>query len=215
MNNNNDIFLLGKQIKFDESEILYQFDVDEMIKRKENLTDYFQVMAGNWSISDGFLVGKEPENKGGIIYTNIPFNGDIIVTTYLKTALPTTRDVNAVWHSKWNKQTDYLGDSYVCGLNGWYEGKAGLERCGENGFYVGTSLYHYEPGKLVKMQFGSIGSHIFLLVDDKLIMEMDDPHPLTSGYVGISPYCTILEVKSVEVRKVKYQVRNEKYEPEF
>ena len=215
MKKTNDLLLLGKQIIFDESEVLFDFTASKLTKQHQKLEDYFKVMAGKWYLDGEYLIGEEPKNQGGIIYTNTPFEGNILVTAYLKTMLPATRDVNAVWHSKWDETTDYLGDSYVCGLNGWYEGKVGLERCGENGFYASTSLYNYKPGELVKMQFGSINNHIFLFVDDKLIMEMHDPTPLTNGYVGISPYCTVLMVKSLEVRKIKYIERTQKYEPEF
>ncbi len=215
MKKSRDLLLLGKKIIFDESEVLYDFSTSKLTKQNQQLEDYFKIKAGKWYLDGEYLIGEEPKNQGGIIYTNIPFEGNILVTVNLKTMLPSTRDVNAVWHSKWDETTDYLGDSYVCGLNGWYEGKAGLERCGENGFYASTSLYNYKPGELVKMQFGSINNHIFLFVDDKLIMEMHDPTPLTNGYVGISPYCTVLKVKSLEVRKIKYIERTQKYEPEF
>ena len=214
-NINNELLILGKKILVDKSELVYTFDSKSFKESNKSIEDYFIVKDGNWTFENDLLIGKETGNKGGIIYTNKSFPYDVLVTVYMKTILPATRDVNAVWCSNWDEKTNYLGDSYVCGLNGWYEGLAGIERSGENGFYVGTSLYKYEPGKTVKMQFGSISGHCFLFVDDKLIMEIHDPHPLTSGYVGISPYCTCLGIYKLEVRKIVYENRKQFYTPEF
>lgn len=213
MKKDNNLYILGKKILFEESPILYSFKATNLSEK--NISEYFDIKKGQWTIEDGYLIGKEPGNEGGIIYTNKKFTGDVIVTMYLGTCLPATRDVNAVWCSSWDEETDYLKDSYVCGLNGWYDGLSGLERCGENGFYVSTSLYKYKKGEIVKMQFGSINGHCFLFVNDELIIEMHDPHPLNKGYVGVSPYCTILKVKEIEVRQIVFTPREQRYEPEF
>ena len=204
----NEIVLLGKKILLDESDIVFEYH------GAPNFEDYFDVKLGNWSYIDGCLVGKELENRGGIIYVKERFDFDVMMTFKVATVLPATRDLNAVWCSNWNEETNYLGNSYVCGLNGWYENKAGIERCGDNEFYSGTSLYKYTPGEFVEITCGSINGHCFMFVDGVLICEYKDNFPLVGGFVGISPYCTQLKIKDVVVRKIKWEKYKQRYLPE-
>ncbi len=205
---NKEIKLLGKTINIDECEIVFEYHGEE------NYLDYFKVMAGHWRYIDHAIIGEEPLNKGGIIYINQEFDFDIMMTFKMATVLPATRDLNAVWCSHWDEKTDYLGDSYVCGLNGWYDGLSGIERSGEYGFYTSTSLYKYTPGTEVEITCGSINGHCFMLVDGVLITELFDNHPLVGGYAGFSPYCTRLKISDVVVRKIKYKPRHQMYELE-
>ncbi len=204
----NEILLLGKKILVDESEIVFEYHGEK------NWEDYFTVKAGKWRYDNGYLIGKELENKGGILYTKQSFAFDIMMTFKMASVLPATRDLNAVWCSQWDEKTDYLGDSYVCGLNGWYDGLSGIERSGAHCFYTSTSLYKYNPGEEVEITCGSINGHCFLLVDGILITELHDNHPLTKGYAGFSPYCTELKIKDVVIRKIKYLERHQIYYPE-
>ena len=43
---------------------------------------------------------------------------------------------------------------------------------------VGTPLFNFEPGKIYKMQAGSINGHCFILADWKLLLEAMDPNPI-------------------------------------
>ncbi len=203
-----EILLLGKKIIVDNCEVVFEY------RGEQNWQDYFDVKSGNWRYEDGALIGKELENKGGILYTKKEFPYDIMMTFKVSTVLPATRDLNAVWCSHWDNNTDYLGNSYVCGLNGWYDGLSGIERSGEYGFYTSTSLYRYIPGTTVEMTCGSINGHCFMLVNDELITELFDNHPLVGGYAGFSPYCTELKIKDVVIRKINYLSRHQIYEPE-
>ena len=204
-----EILLLGKRILVDESKVVFEYHGEE------NFKDYFDVKLGNWYYKDGCLYGKEMENRGGIIYTKKSFDFDVLVAIKMATVLPATRDVNAVWCSHWDDKTNYLAQSYVCGLNGWYDGMSGIEKCGGNDFYSATSLYKYQPGTEVELIFGSIEGHCFMFVNDILVSEYRDPSPLLEGYVGISPYCTWLKISEMKIRKVKWEHRKQHYEPEF
>lgn len=137
-----------------------------------------------------------------------------MMTFKITSVLPATRDLNAVWCSEWNLETDYLGNSYVCGLNGWYDGLSGIERNGENSFYASTSLYKYNPGEEIEMTCGSINGHCFMIVNDILITEYKDTFLLLTGYAGSSPCCTEFKIKDVEIRKIKWERRKQKYLPE-
>ena len=208
----NEIKLLGKKVIMDKSEVLLKYSPGNDWK------DYWDIKSGNWSVDDGWLIGDEPGNKGGILFSKEFYEDNVMMTFSVKTALPATRDLNAVFCAHWDDETDYLGTSYVCGLNGWYENKSGIERnevgC-ESALYSTTSLYKYEPGSLVKMTFGAIDGQCFMVVDDTLITELIDPNPIKGGHIGFSAYCTKLMIKDIEIRKIYWEEFIQKYKPEY
>ncbi len=203
------IHLAGKKILFEESPVIFSYAPDE------NWLNYFDVKSGNWYYEDGALVGFEPDNKGGILFTKESFDKDIMLTFTVEAVLPATRDLNAVWASHWDDTTDYLGESYVCGLNGWWENKAGIERNGGNGLYTGTTLYKYTPGTAVRMTCGSVNGHCFMTVDEELVSEVIDPNPISGGHAGFSAYCTKLRITDIEIREIKWEEFRQKYTPQF
>lgn len=210
-----EIHLLGKKIDYAGSPVLLRSAPDESWERD------WMPMAGEWSYSDGALIGREGGNKGGILFSRQSFDDNVMISFTVSTVLPATRDLNAVFCAHWDKEgTDYLAESYVCGLNGWYEHKSGLERnpvAGNPYSHLNstTTLYHYTPGKEVRMTAGAIDGHTFMVVDDELVSEMIDPHPIKGGHVGFSPYCTILRIRNIEVRKIKWEPFPQSYDPEF
>lgn len=204
-----DIMLLGKKVIFSESPVLLKYAPDE------DWLTYWNPRGGNWKYEDGYLVGEERGNKGGILLSRERFEDNVMLSFTVSTVLPATRDLNAVYCANWDEETDYLGDSYVCGLNGWYEHKSGIERNLGSNIYTTTSLYKYTPGTEVRMTAGAIDGHNFMVVDDVLVSELIDPMPIKGGYVGFSPYCTKLKIKDIEIRKICYENLVQEYEPEF
>ena len=168
----NDIKLAGKKVLIDKSPVLFSYNPDE------NWKDYFDVKSGNWYYQDGAIIGEENTNKGGILFTKEFYEKDVMLCFTVSTVLPATRDLNAVWAAHWDDTTDYLGESYVCGLNGWWENKAGVEINYGNGLFSCTSLYKYTPRTPVRMVCGSINGHCFMTVDDVLISEVIDPNTI-------------------------------------
>lgn len=203
------IHLMGKKVYFDDSEVLFSYQPDEI------WADHFDPKSGKWYYEDGAIIGEERGNKGGILFTKESFDEDVMLCFTVSTVLPATRDLNAVWASHWDDETDYLGESYVCGLNGWWENKAGIERNGGNGLYTTTSLYNYKLGTSVRMVCGSINGHCFMTVDDVLVTEIIDPDPISGGHVGFSAYCTKLRITDIEVRRIKWEPFFQEYTPEF
>ncbi|MBE7013327.1 MAG: hypothetical protein E7416_04585 [Ruminococcaceae bacterium] len=204
-----DIMLLGKKVLFSESPVLLKYAPDE------DWLKYWNPRGGNWKVEDGYLVGEEKGNKGGILLSRERFEQNVMLSFTVSTVLPATRDLNAVYCANWDETTDYLGDSYVCGLNGWYEHKSGIERNLGSNIYTTTSLYKYTPGTEVRMTAGAIGGHNFMVVDDVLVSELIDPMPIKGGYVGFSPYCTKLKIKDIEIREILWEKLVQEYEPEF
>lgn len=204
-----EIRLLEKKILFDKSPIILSYKPDKDWQK------YFMPMGGEWYEENGYLIGKEPGNKGGLLFSRESFNKNVMFSFTISTILPATRDVNAVFCAHWDYEKDYIGDSYICGLNGWYENKSGIERTSSKDMYSTTTLYNYVPGKEVRMTCGSIDGHCFMVVDDVLVTEIIDNHPLTEGHVGFSPYCTMLKIKDIEIREIVWEEFKQTYDPEF
>lgn len=205
-----DIILLNKKIIADRSRLLLSYAPDE------NWQKYWDVKVGHWEYKDGYLIGREAGNQGGILLSKDSYEQNVMLTFTVSTVLPATRDLNAVFCAQWDSETDCLGESYVSGLNGWYEHKSGIERnMPGSSLYATTSLYKYEPGTEVRLTTGAIDGHCFLVVDDVLISELIDPRPISGGYVGFSPYCTRLKIKDIEIREICWEEYWQTYDPEF
>lgn len=201
--------LLGKSIVLDECPVLMDYQPGE------DWQEYWQVMGGEWTQEDGWLIGAERGNLGGILFSRESYDCDVIFRFTGKTVLPATRDLNALFCAHWNTDTDYLGNAYIVGLNGWYEHKNGIERSPEDGLRALSASYQYQPGEEVEIVTGSIGGHCFLFVDGELVTELIDPHYITGGHVGFSPYCTKLALKDIKVYQAAWKPLEQSYEPEF
>lgn len=204
-----EIKLCGRIIYPEKSKLLLKYDP------AENWLDYWTPMSGKWEYADGYLIGTEPGNKGGILFSKEYYQKDVMFSFTMASVLPATRDLNAVWCGHWDEARDYIGESYVCGLNGWYEGKSGIERLRTSSMKGLTGAYKYEPGTEVRMTCGIADGRNFLMVDDELICELIDRNPIKGGYIGFSAYCTKLKIKDIEVREVYYENIRQTYEPEF
>jgi len=204
-----EIHLAGKKVLLEHSPILFSYKPDK------NWKNYFIEKSGTWYYEDNAIIGVETGNKGGILFTKESFNKDVMLRFKGSTILPATRDLNAVWAAHWDDETDYLGQSYVCGLNGWWEDKAGIERNDGNGLFSLSSAYKYTPGKEIEMICGSINGHCFMVVDGLLVTELNDPNPISGGHVGFSAYCTMLKITEIEVKEIKWEPLHQSYTPEF
>ena len=202
---------------WDKSPVIFEYNPGD------DWQQYWDVMTGEWKHENGYLIGSEPGDFGGILMSKERYEEDVMFSFAIGTVLPATRDVNAVFCANWNETRDYLGESYVCGLNGWYEDKSGIEKVlasskdggDQRGVYTTTSCYTYVPGTEVRMTAGSINGHTFMVVDDVLISELIDPTPIRGGHVGFSAYCTKLKIKDIEVRRIYWEAFIQKYKPEF
>lgn len=205
----NEILLLGKKIFWDKSEILMDYQPDE------HWQDLWDAKLGHWECKDGYLIGSEPGNFGGILLSKESYPDNVMMRFTMATVLPATRDLNAVFCTTWDDEVNYLKKAYVVGLNGWYENKSGIERFPESELRALTSLYHYTPGTEVEILTGAIDGHSFLFADGVLVQELIDSDPIRGGHVGFSPYSTALKIKNIQVRKIAWEKREQIYEPEF
>lgn len=205
----NEILLLGKKIFWEQSQVLLDYRPDE------NWQAVWDAKLGHWECKDGYLIGSEPGNFGGILLSKQSFADNVMMRFKMSTVLPATRDLNAVFCTTWDDSVNYLKKSYVVGLNGWYENKSGIERFPEEEMRSLTSLYQYTPGTEVEILTGAIDGHCFLFADGVLVQELIDSDPIRGGHVGFSPYSTALKIRDIQVRKIAWEKREQIYEPEF
>ena len=203
------ILLLGKEIIIDRCETVFRSAPGD------DWQEHFEVMRGEWEKVGDCLIGQYRGNAGGILFTRKAYPDGYMMRCRMGTVLPATRDVNCIFCGEWKRDVNKLGRAYVCGLNGWYDGKSGIERNDNELMKALTNSYVYTPGSEVEMCVGSIHGHTFMVVDDELVTEYIDPTPLTGGHFGFSPYCTKLFVRDIEIMKISYEEKHQYYDPEF
>ena len=204
-----EIRLLGKKIIWEKSPVLFEYKVGA------DWREHWDIKSGTWECDGEYLIGYERKSWYAMLFSKQRFDEDIMFSFTIKAVPPATRDLNAVICAEWDDAAGELGESYVCGLNGWYEHKSGIERNRSSNLYSTTSLYKYQPGTEVRMTFGAVGGQCFMIVDDQLITELVDPAPIAGGHVGFSAYCTKLAIKDIEVRKIYWEEFVQSYDPEF
>lgn len=206
-----EIRLLGKKILPENCPVLMQYTPAS----GEDWLKYFMPMNGKWECDGEWLIGEERKSWYAILFSRERYEKNVMFSFTVMADSPATRDLNAVLCANWDEEKGELGESYVCGLNGWYEHKSGIERNGSSNLYSTTSLYKYTPGTAVRMTFGCVDGQSFMIVDGEMITELVDPAPIKGGHVGFSAYCTRLKIKDVEVREIVYEDFPQSYEPEF
>ena len=208
----NEIHLWGKKVLVDKSPIIMKYTPGE------DWLEHWEPLRGEWKCEDGYLIGAERESTAALIVSRRDFGSDILFSFTIQAVPPATRDLNAMFYTQVNEERNWIGESYVCGLNGWYEHRSGIERDEADGsvsLYTSTALYKYVSGTEVRMDVGCINGHSFMMVDGEMITELQDPHPLKPGKVGFSAYCTMLKIKDIEVRELYWEDFPQSYEPEF
>ncbi len=206
-----EIRLLGKKILPEKCPVLMQYTPAS----GEDWLKYFMPMNGKWECDGEWLIGEERRSWYAILFSRERYEKNVMFSFTVMADPPATRDLNAVLCANWDREKDELGESYVCGLNGWYEHKSGIERNGSSNLYSTTSLYKYQPGTAVRMTFGCVDGQSFMIVDGEMITELVDPAPIKGGHIGFSAYCTRLKIKDVEVREIVFEDFAQSYEPEF
>ena len=56
------------------------------------------------------------------------FPGNVMVEFEARTVKPSTHDINVMWNGEWNDSLNLRGKAYIAGIEGWWEGKVGLEK---------------------------------------------------------------------------------------
>jgi hypothetical protein len=213
VNNMNTIELTRKRILLDSSKVLFDKPLSP-----DDFSNGWTVHHSKWAVKDGWLEGENNGNWPGMAILNQDFPGNVLVEFEAQTILPSTHDINVMWNGEWLSETDKRGIAYVAGLQGWWTGKVGIEKSDEYKFMVGTSLFNFEPGKIYKIQAGSIDGHCFILANGKLLLEAMDPDPIDNqkhAKVGFEAYCSKIRIRNIKIRQIHWVPIEMKYEPEF
>lgn len=205
--------LMHKEIDIDNFEILYDVPFTQ-----ESFERDFEVRDGNWYVENGFLIGESRKNFASMAIMKESFFGPVCLDFYAKVLEPCTHDINCMWSGSWNEETNTRALAYVAGIGGWWDGKVGFEKSPEYKLNSGTKLLDFEPGKLYHMQCGSIGGHVFVVVDGKLAIEATDPDPIDQskyGRIGFESYCTRVAYTDFKIRRAVAIDQPGVYVPEF
>ncbi len=208
------IRLMKKEIDVVHSEILFS---DSLINQ-ESLAKFWDIKSGEWMAKDGWYEGKNPLNAPGMIVSKEDYFGDIMIEFEACNVLPSRHDIDVMVNGSWNDSLKRRDTAYVAGLQGWWEGKVGIERSPEYILNAGTSLLKYEPGHVYHIIMGNIKGHIFIWADGKLLIELTDPNPIDSnrfGKVGFEAYASWIRVRNIKVRRINWIPIDMKYEKEF
>ena len=208
-----DLLIMKKRIKLGDSPVLF----DNPFGRHSLETDW-QIRTAQWWIDGEWLTGRNPANSPGMVTSRKSFFGNVLLEFEARTVPPSTHDINCMWNGSWDEQSNTRSVAYVAGLQGWWEGKVGFEKAPEYKLNAASPLFVFEPGRIYRMQAGSVDGHAFVLVDGGLVLEVTDPDPIDSsryGLVGFEAYASMIQIRRPTIRQIAWEPRALSYGPEF
>jgi len=204
---------MNKEVLYDSSPVLYDRPFTP-----ETLAADWQIRGGEWWIDGEWLTGRNPLNAPGMVTSRATYFGNVLLDFEARTVPPSTHDIDCMWNGSWDETTNTRDVAYVAGLQGWWEGKVGVERSPDYLLTAATPLFTFEAGRIYRMQAGSIAGHIFVIVDGRLLLEITDPAPIDStryGLVGFEAYASMIQVRNLTIRQIVWQPRQLTYATEF
>ena len=208
------LMLVGYDVDLEHSDLL--LSVDEF--DEELLAKHFDVKTGNWNVENGWVVGKNLEMCPGMIVSTADFIGNVMVTLTAKMVAPSTHDINIMINGEWDDEANVRGVAYVAGLEAFWHGNIGFEKSPEYKLTAATQLFDFDPAIEYKITLGNIKGKIFVLVNDKLCLEVTDPNPIDEtryGKIGMEAFASCWKFKNLRVHKIKYEEKKEYYNCEF
>lgn len=185
---------------------------------QESFSEIFEIKSGEWTVEDGWAVGKNPKMCPGMIVSKADFFGDVMVEITAKMVAPSTHDINVMINGEWDEEKDERGLAYVSGVEAFWHGNVGFEKSPEYKLTAATPLFKFAPEAEHNFKMGNAGGKIFVLVDDELCLEITDPDPLDTskyGKIGFEAYSSWWKFKGLKVYRLKYEKIEEYYNPEF
>jgi len=174
----------------------------------ESLQRNWLIKNSQWRAEQGSFIGSNPGNHPGMIVSRADYPGDVFLDFQARTVPPSTHDINWMWNGSWDETSNQRGPAYVAGLEGWWVGKVGFERSPDYRLNVATQLFPFEPGRWYRIQSGSIGGHVFVVVDGRLVLEVTDPDPLDGARyakVGFEAYASTIQLRAIQIRRPSWQ----------
>ncbi len=185
---------------------------------EQSFTENFEIKSGEWYAEDGWVVGKNPQMCPGMIVSKKNFFGNVMVEITAKMVAPSTHDINVMINGEWDEEKDERGLAYVAGAEAFWHGNVGFEKSPEYKLTAATAQFEFDAEKEHNFKFGNAGGKIFVLVDDKLCLEITDPDPIDVkkyGKIGFEAYSSWWKFKGLKVYELKYENVKEYYNTEF
>lgn len=202
------------KLLLEKSKILYDKPFSE-----DSLHSDWEITGGEWWVEDGVLNGRFRGNGGGLIYSKENYPGDIMLDFYGRTVAPCNNDLNFTWCAAgWDYERNDADISYIAGLQGWWEGKAGIERYPQCALSSKTEIFQYTPGEFYHIQAGIVKGVSFIFVNGKLVIDLRDPDPIDSkkyGKIGFGTYCSFNQYKNFKLYRLASEKASFTYTPNF
>ena len=208
-----ELLIMRKHIDVDASAILYDRPFSS-----ESLAEDWIIRSGRWHCRDGVLMGANPLPQPGCVQLRASAPGNILMDFRARTVPPSTHDIDVMWNMTWDEPANRRGVAYVAGLQGWWEGKVGIEKSPDYKLTAAAPCPWFRPGQEYHIQAGSIDGHCFLFVDGQLRLELLDENPIDSWRhtnVGFEAYQSQIAVRDLTVRRISWQPREMSYPSEF
>ena len=208
-----DLLIMGKRILMAQSALLYNRELTA-----QTLAEDWEVRNAQWEARDGALWGTNPRPAPGVIFSRQDFPGNVLVSCRARVVPPSTHDIDVMWNMRWDESKNERGAAYVAGVQGWWDGKVGIEKSPEYKLVAAVACPWFEAGREYFIQAGSVDGHCFVFVDGILRLEVLDPQPINSrahARVGFEAYQSMISVRQVEVRQIAWEARPQAYTVEF
>jgi hypothetical protein len=208
-----ELLIMRKRIDLDASPVLYDRPFCE-----QGLREDWDVRDAEWHCEDGAFLGRNPRPAPGVIFSRMAFPGNVLLDFRARTVAPSTHDIDAMWNLSWDERTNTRGPAYVAGIQGWWDGKVGIEKSPDYRLIAAVPCPWFVPGREYHMQAGSVDGHCFVFVDGVLRLELLDPDPIDStvhNRVGFEAYQSMVRISGLTVRRIAWEKRQQSYPKEF
>jgi hypothetical protein len=207
------LLLVNKEIDITKSEILF----DEVVTT-ENYKSLFEFHNSEWSVENGWLTGKNPDESAGMAIFRKEFPGNILLEFEGRTVLPSTRDINFMWNTEWCEKLNSCGTGYIGSICGWWTKRVGIEKSPDFKLRATTAGFDFEPGINYKVHAGGVDGNCFIFIDGRLFIEIDVPDPIDKqlyNKIALSCYSSIVQFRNIKIRQINWKHIEMSYTPEF
>jgi len=186
-----------------------------------NLAERWEITGGEWTSGNGCCTGLYRENAGGLIYTREGFEDakDIMLDFYGTIISPCTNDLNFSFRtSGWNYEVGDADVGYICGINGWYINRTGIERYPECKLFGWTEAFKAESDREYHIQAGIVDGKCFIAIDGVMITTLADPDPIDRedcNRVGLGTFCSHIRFRDFKVYRPTVKPIELSYTAEF
>ena len=106
--------LIDKEIDITNSTVLFNKPITE-----ESLKTDWETHNCLWTVQDGWLTGKNPDESAGMAILKENFPGNILLEFQCRTVFPSSHDIDFMWNGEWIDSLNSCGVGYIGGLIGW------------------------------------------------------------------------------------------------